>query len=203
MPDHFPTVRVAETELKVGRTPAHPEDEFEFQPDDSLADDSFVATAIEPTREMTNEHPPSVEVSITNVRDTPIDVTFGATPPLDVYPGKDDAEGLLYLIPLESDDVSITPERLVPDSMEHGIWRVTESFTIPESVTILTIEPGKSITGEYAVLGQPLGKERGSDAPSSARGLVPGTYAFVGDYFVDETTPSIWIQWKFELVVEA
>ncbi|MCO8244157.1 MULTISPECIES: hypothetical protein [unclassified Haladaptatus] len=41
MPDTFPTVRVGETELKAGRTPA-PDDEFEFQLDDSLADDYFV-----------------------------------------------------------------------------------------------------------------------------------------------------------------
>lgn len=115
--------------------------------------------------------PAEVEMAVTNVTDSDVDVIFGGSPPYSRYWGhRTDGPETLVLIPETRDYV--VPETgdsrdFVPTESDDGCWQANTGIVGQDIALERTLKPGESISETYAVVSQP-----------GEKCLVPGTYRF-------------------------
>jgi hypothetical protein len=132
--------------------------------------------------------PATVRIQFTSTADRPREYEFGPSPPFSNYwsvrTGSDGSPRGLLLVPI--DDRPFPYGDLVPEQPSYGRWEANESLGKPDGTPeerTIELDPGQSISGEYALLIDPEADWSTSRA----------TYAFEGaDWTVASLAVSTW-----------
>ncbi|WP_439028032.1 hypothetical protein [Haloarchaeobius sp. DT45] len=115
-------------------------------------------TATEPVRTATAETPAVVELSLRNAGPDPVEVLFGATPPLTNYGGvRVDGAGHLKLFPLDSAGLvgienSNGDDEISAKAYDGDCWLVADTVSPVALLKRRRLEPGAAIARQYEVL---------------------------------------------------
>ena len=112
-------------------------------------DNHSFSVTVTKTQNFSEDYPGICTISLRNISKVSLRTMFGVTPPFSRYKGKTQNGDSMVLIPLNSRSSIINAERLLP---EEPPWRISESFTIPQTGTVKTLEPGDSVSDDYAIL---------------------------------------------------
>lgn len=138
-------------------TTASPTDDEDGAPTRSPIPAGAVSFGARVTRQATPDHPPTVELSLTNVADVALDLEFGYVVPFGGLRAES-GPGALELVPETQREGLYTEggdSPIAPEERRQGCWRLPEWVLWPDAATRRSLEPGQAVSETYAVYNGP------------------------------------------------
>jgi hypothetical protein len=113
-----------------------------------------ISIDVKATRQFSDSTPAKIKISFTNISDSEIPFTFGATPPFSQYISQDNSSSRLIIIPKTNNSHIVVkkPHKLPPEKPVNGCWRLPGNVTVYPRAKKTEIDAGETISEEYVVL---------------------------------------------------